>query len=594
MTSKYQILNQILDLCCKEAPSSYLSYHESKNEEQLIQKRSLGYIHLYLKVKFGLSEFSIRHSQVTDGSQDGGIDAYHIDEENKRIHFIQSKYRANEKNFETKKIAAEELISMEIGRITKGYTDDSKGIPYNSKIISFQKKMRDIRDIAKYDFLVIILANVKHDDVQIRRMIENCNYQVFDYERAYTDLVFPMATGTFYDPEEIRIKINLSEKSSPKLRQNVDSDFGQYSVTVIFVPCLEIAKILSKFKNSVLKYNPRNYLSLTKNSVNDKIRKEITESKKNNFALLNNGITILADNLEITESTGELNAGQLILSQPQILNGGQTAYTLSIIYDSVQDNNYSILSDKEVMVKIITRIKNDHTFDQRFIQMISNATNQQSEVIEADRRSNHLIQLHLQNEIYQKYGYFYERKHGEFFEGISKKIIHKSIIINRLDFIKAVYAYKGDPSAARRANDKELFKETKFAEILGSGLDTKEQFFAYIIFHLLVEKENFYANKTESQQKFGHALIYGKWAVIYAISLKKQIIPEDLSNLKTMASEEIDRILSLWLNFDEFIKSKNIGTKYFSDKISNYELYYKVNAINADIKDYFMNYLILQ
>ncbi len=203
MVSKYDILNQILDLCCKEAPKSYKSYHESSNDEQIIQRRSLGLIHLYLKVKFGLVDFSTRHSQITDSTQDGGIDAYHIDSDNKKIYFIQSKYRANQKNFEQKKIEADELISMDISRITKGEVIDTKGIPYNAKINALQKRMRDIRDIAKYDYIVIILANIQHDDAQIRRLIENCDYQVFDYERAYNDLVFPMSTGTFYDPDEI-------------------------------------------------------------------------------------------------------------------------------------------------------------------------------------------------------------------------------------------------------------------------------------------------------------------------------------------------------------------------------------------------------
>jgi len=101
--TKYEILNQILDVCCDEAPASYKTYHESSNPEQIIYRRSLGFIHLYLKVKFGVAEFSKRHIQITDGSQDGGIDAFHIDEENKKIYFIQSKYRANEKNFESKK-----------------------------------------------------------------------------------------------------------------------------------------------------------------------------------------------------------------------------------------------------------------------------------------------------------------------------------------------------------------------------------------------------------------------------------------------------------------------------------------------------------
>jgi hypothetical protein len=45
---------------------------------------------------------------------------------------------------------------------------------------------------------------------------------------------------------------------------------------------------------------------------------------------------------------------------------------------------------------------------------ISRATNQQTAVDDADRRSNDKIQIEL-----QKYGLFYERKRGEFFDGLS-------------------------------------------------------------------------------------------------------------------------------------------------------------------------------
>ncbi len=55
--------------------------------------------------------------------------------------------------------------------------------------------------------------------------------------------------------------------------------------------------------NAILKYNPRNFLSLQKKSVNENIRSSITDHDKNNFAILNNGITILSDNVNISEST---------------------------------------------------------------------------------------------------------------------------------------------------------------------------------------------------------------------------------------------------------------------------------------------------
>lgn len=38
---------------------------------------------------------------------------------------------------------------------------------------------------------------------------------------------------------------------------------------------------------------------------------------------------------------------------PQITNGGQTAYVLSKIYEDQKENDYSIFEGKEVMLKVM-------------------------------------------------------------------------------------------------------------------------------------------------------------------------------------------------------------------------------------------------
>jgi hypothetical protein len=159
---KYEIFLKILDILCKEAPKAYKRYKPGKSDhEKLIRARALAFIHLYLKVKFGLVEFSTREPYMTDDTYDGGVDAYFLDEEAKVVYMIQSKFRATERNFEEKEIAPDDLLSMEIGRITKGQVADSKGNNFNEKIRTFQKRLQDTRDIARYDFKVIILANLK-------------------------------------------------------------------------------------------------------------------------------------------------------------------------------------------------------------------------------------------------------------------------------------------------------------------------------------------------------------------------------------------------------------------------------------------------
>lgn len=590
MTNQYNIFLKVLDNFRKEAPASYKTYHpEEGDEEGLIKARSLAFIHLLLKVKFGVMDFLERHKLITDGPQDGGLDAYYIDSERKKLFLIQSKFRNSSDSFSKKSIKANDLISMEVARITKGEATDSKGIPLNDKVKTFQAALRNIRDIAKYDYIVFFLGDVYgYSDEQLRRLIDNCNYEIYDAQKAYKNLLFPLTTGTYFDPDEIIISLELTNKESPRLRQLVETEFGEFNVTAIFVPTSEIGRVMSKYKNAILKFNPRNFLSLQKRSVNEKIRSSIVNQEKNNFAILNNGITILSDNVSITDSTGKQNEGQLILTKPQILNGGQTAFTLSTIYEATKNKPQNPLKGKEVLIKIITPVSGSAAVKQEFIELISNATNQQNEVSEADRRSNHEIQIYLQNKLFEEYGYFYERKAGEFYDGIKEGFIDQSLVIDRFDFLKAYWAYLGEPAAARRISEALGFREDSFYRILSDTSKYIEMFFSYLLFKVLNEEELQFQSKADSIKKYGYGLMYGKWAVISSIGITNPKIIENSEEIFSQAKEMVLGSLEKWIEFDIFIQTKRKNTKYFSDGRANFELYYKVNMLDEDIKEYFL------
>lgn len=358
MEHKYNLLVKVLDKLCEEAPKSYKTYYPNSAQQEAVDKaRSLAFIHLLLKVKFGVIEFLDRHKLITEGPNDGGLDAYFIDRDRKKIFLIQSKFRTTSSNFEKKSMHADDLVKMEVTRITKGDETDSNGNKFNDKVLAFQAELRSIRDIPKYEYIVLFLGNItKLNDEQIRRLIDNVEYEIYNYENSYSKLVFPLSSGTYYDPEEIIIRLSLSEKENPRLKQVILTDFGDYNVTVVFIPTFELAKVMDQYKNSILKYNPRNYLSLEKKSVNERIRNSIINQDKNGFALLNNGITILSTNISYADSTGEQNVGSLVLTKPQILNGGQTAFTLSKIYEEYKDKPNSPLSNKEVLVKVTSHL----------------------------------------------------------------------------------------------------------------------------------------------------------------------------------------------------------------------------------------------
>ncbi len=70
----------------------------------------------------------------------------------------------------------------------------------------------------------------------------------------------------------------------------------------------------------------------------------------------------------------------------------------------------------------------------------SKATNQQSPVTEADRRANDKVQIELQEKIYEEFGLYYERKRGEFGDGLHHGYITRDEIIDRELFLKVCLA----------------------------------------------------------------------------------------------------------------------------------------------------------
>ena len=372
-------------------------------------------------------------------------------------------------------------------------------------------------------------------------------------------------------------------------------------ITILFVPTIEIAKILYKYKNSILKYNPRSYLDMAGGSVNYQISKTITGKNTNEFALFNNGITVLSDETYLNTKVAKKGVGQLILMNPQIINGGQTAYTLSNIYQDVLDGKIeeTVFDNKEVLLKVIT-FSEDSTDNSskklELIESISKATNQQTEVSEADRRSNDKIQIELQNLIYENYGLFYQRKAGEFGEGLKNKYITRHNIIDRELLLRLILATKLKPSQARRTGGATLFKKTNFDNILTSTKDYKKYIYAYDIYSKLVEIQNTFKedkNNKDGIINYGYALRYGKFAVISVIIQKYDEYKEkDIGVI-------VHDVLSNWIKFENSISKEKINNSYFREvpdletgkirQIQNFDGYYKGTTINQQVKNFYLD-----
>lgn len=591
---KYQYLVNILDKIRDEAPMENKRYHPNHTEfEQLNQARARVFIHLFLKVKFGITAFLERENFITDDTDDGGLDGYFIDEEAKELYFIQSKFRNSSFNFENKEITFEELLSMDIKRITEGETTYESGKNYNNKILKFIGKLQNISDLPKYRFKVILLANVKESlQPKINKLMGGFKVEIYNYDRCYSELVFPLVSGTYYNINELKITINVDRNSAGnRIQYYVKTLFYECTVNALFIPTLEIAKILSKYKNSILKFNPRSYLDLASGSVNAQIAKSIYEIDTNEFAIFNNGITILSDNAVYSDSVAKKNKAEVIITNPQVINGGQTAYTLSVIYEDCIKNKKTldIFDGKEVLLKIISfPSDNNPEIDVegkkiKLIEDISIATNQQSPVTEADRRANDKVQIDLQNKIFKEFGLYYERKRGEFDDGIRQGYIDNNKIINRELFVRVCLSAQNKPNTARQKGQDVFFSKKIFDNILPNALEYRKYVFAYMAF----ERINGFTK---------HVNKYGRYAITCVVANRYiDSIATDDFNVKV--NEFLKDVINKWDAFLEYARRMKHNKKFFKetyDKRSgqkvieaNWGTYYHGNTLLKDLISFF-------
>ncbi|MFJ5319122.1 AIPR family protein [Pectobacterium versatile] len=580
---KYQMLVNILDKIRAEAPEKQgKTYAPDENDiEKINSARARSFIHLFLKVNFGIMEFTERERYITDASYDGGIDGYYIDKEERLVYLIQSKFRTTKNNFESKEISYDEILCMDVDRILKGETLDESGNEYNGKIKQLQREISEIDNIAKYNYKIIILANLK--DIQasrLRKLTDGYNAEVFDYTRTYNDLVFPVISGTLFTAHDICIPIDLSAKNAgSKISYTVKTKASNCEITVLFAPVIEIAKVMSKYKNSILKYNPRSYLEFQGQAVNDSIRKTVIDNDTNEFALYNNGITMISDETNINERIGQKNKAQLSIKNPQIINGGQTSYILSRIYEETPSEKMDkVFQDKEVLLKVITLIDNDNDKDKlELIEAISEATNKQTPVINADKFSNEPIHQKLQKLIFDKFGILYERKRGEFSDGLNSGYVESNQIIERNFFLRIYLASNGNINLG---SQKKIFQKNPEKRLSISEQKLNNFYLGYNVFNILTERLRNRSNSLNLRKV--DKSFYGK-IYLYNILFPNSNIDEIKQNLSSLHNE--------WMEFMKYVVVVNEGVRrlWIGNTHFNEERYYASERLENDLLSYIKN-----
>jgi len=192
-----------------------------------------------------------------------------------------------------------------------------------------------------------------------------------------------------------------------------ESDYD-YALTAI--PAEALRLLYEQFGARLLEANVRSFLSVKGKGVNAGIQNTLRTAPER-FMAYNNGIVIVADQMELDKAGGEGSTGILWLKGLQIVNGGQTTAS---IYFTKKKYPETDLSRVRVPAKIIVMREDDSAKEEALVSDISRYANSQNAVRQSDLSANkpfHVEIEKLSRSVFCPDGvgqWFYERAAGSY------------------------------------------------------------------------------------------------------------------------------------------------------------------------------------
>lgn len=298
------------------------------------------------------------------------------------------------------------------------------------------------------------------------------------------------------------------------------------------------------------------------NNVNEEILRTLNEQSNVDFWWLNNGITILVEDLEIKPKS-------LILTMPRIVNGLQTSYC---IYENKKDIPplFKIKDERCVLIKVIK------TSNEKIMENIIFATNNQTPINTADLIANNSIQKNIEDYFKNK-GYFYERRNN--FYKRKREIDPSKIITKSTLFQCAMAVIEKSPSIARN-NPKTIIYESNYSSLFNENIDIEIYFNIYKIYESLLDYiKSISKNEDPLNNKYGTSIVSFK---LHLLLISVIII---LNNNEYSVKE----LKAIDLNIEKsiFKRAVEVLEKILNQSNEINKLYYAKNKqIDEDIKSY--------
>ena len=380
-----------------------------------------------------------------NGSHDGGMDGIYVDEEYAVMHVFQIKSGANLGDNILAKFINDYRNLFVFGNLAQ--------LPLNTKVNkafeTYQALAQAGRAIeTQLHFVFGGEITPQNRDIAKRHLDANERLSIYDRNDLYQQIESLIAENRKRKPVDFSFmaqKSNIAFKSDPQAL--ISFQIQNVKAINFRLAALDLCQLLDKEKainqriDSVFSDNIRGFLDY--NKTNKKIRETLESDYAEYFPFLNNGITVIAEQVKIPK---EMQAGlyPIETKNPVIVNGLQTTH---VIYE-VYKKNAIDLENVYVLVRLY------ETTDPELVSKITDATNTQSPINFRDKISNKNFNLYTKT-LFELNGIGYLTKRGDTFENSFSRALSESIHADHL--LKFWYAsFYEKPELAKNSKAKVL------------------------------------------------------------------------------------------------------------------------------------------
>lgn len=467
-----------------------------------------------LRSIFKLTDEEVEEA-ITDGSMDGEIDAIYI--QNRTINLLTFKYTDSFDN--TKKNYPEGELDQYILTVDSIINGSIQEETINDAVWEKYLEIRNLATTGKIEFRLYVISNklhpVDHAKAKLANVIEK--YTIVE-KPIYFNQEQIVSTLLENKKENVDGKIRFIEKRHfEKSDGNIRTVIGVVSATEI-IELIKHPTIANEINENVFNENVRVY------KPKHRVNKAIIESAKNErnfeFFYLNNGITILCEEIDYSPFTS---SPVVPIKNFQIINGGQTSHSIFKVFQSDPEK----LNTIELLVRVCETKKDDPVTEK-----ISETSNNQIPIGNRDLHSNDNIQRKLQTQ-FETLGYYYERKPNQFDTEQKSKVLNNEILG------QLFMSYHLEmPSEAKNSKTK-VFGEL-YDDIFNEDIIEAEKLLRlYKIYKPLLDVKKKIQQKKRKKEKIDEKQAFKSRAIFHIIFGTKFLFEDELNSINNENGSQV-------------------------------------------------------